>query len=95
MTTEEHNNLDEGQNPVEEDLHDEKDSSVEAEEAVSEESVDDEPGHTQARATVVWGTKKSWQLPQKKQPLKKNQQPRPSLLIVLRRCSDGFQIGCQ
>ena len=32
MTTEEHNNLDEGQNPVEEDLHDEKDSSVEAEE---------------------------------------------------------------
>ena len=55
MTTEEHNNLDEGQNPVEEDLHDEKDSSVEAEEAVSEESVDDELGHTQARATVVLG----------------------------------------
>ena len=55
MTTEEHINLDEEQNPVEEDLHDEKDSSVEAEEAVSEESVDDEPGHTQARATVVLG----------------------------------------
>lgn len=76
MSAEEHKELDETENPVEESLHNEKDSSDSPAEdatdavidnasedvieevlpdAASEISADDEPGHTQARATMVLG----------------------------------------